>query len=145
MKKADDTDEPTFQVEGERATRAAQVIFLAGVIFGLVAIVAGMATGEGVETALGLLGFGIAGLSRRWLQTRPDRQAVREAAEARRADGGVSDEEDFDHFIELLREWDALERQRGSSDFDPWAVQAARRDIREAVAENPALERLFQP
>jgi hypothetical protein len=44
-----------------------------------------------------------------------------------------------------LREWDALEQARGSADFDPWALQSARHEIRSAVSGDPMLERLFRP
>jgi hypothetical protein len=47
--------------------------------------------------------------------------------------------------VKLLREWDALEQARGSADFDPWALQSARHEIRNAINEDPALERLFRP
>jgi hypothetical protein len=45
--------------------------------------------------------------------------------------------------LELLRAWDTLEHRRGSVDFDPWELQSVRHDIRAAIAEDPALERLF--
>jgi hypothetical protein len=47
--------------------------------------------------------------------------------------------------VELLREWDGLERSRGTADFDPWALQSARNEIRLAVQSDPTLERLFRP
>jgi hypothetical protein len=47
--------------------------------------------------------------------------------------------------VNLLREWDALEQARGSADFDPWALQSARHEIRNAIGEDPTLERLFRP
>jgi hypothetical protein len=46
--------------------------------------------------------------------------------------------------MSLLREWDALEQARGSADFDPWALQSARHEIRNAIGEDPTLERLFR-
>ena len=46
--------------------------------------------------------------------------------------------------MSLLREWDALEKTRGSPDFDPWALQSARHEIRSAVSADPALETLFR-
>jgi hypothetical protein len=47
--------------------------------------------------------------------------------------------------VALLKEWDGLERKRGSAGFDPWALQTVRSEIRSAVHENPALEQLFRP
>ena len=45
----------------------------------------------------------------------------------------------------LLQELDSLERARGSRHFDPWALQAARSEIRAAVDGNPALRRRISP
>ena len=47
--------------------------------------------------------------------------------------------------VQLLREWDGIERARGTADFDPWALQSARHEIHEAVQADPMLERLFRP
>jgi len=46
--------------------------------------------------------------------------------------------------VKLLHEWDGLERARGSSGFDPWALQSLRNEIRIAVRDDPSLERLFR-
>ena len=47
--------------------------------------------------------------------------------------------------VQLLREWQSIERARGTVDFDPWALQNARNEIRLAVEADPTLERLFRP
>jgi len=47
--------------------------------------------------------------------------------------------------VQLLQAWDGIERSRGTADFDPWALQSARNEIRLAVQADPTLERLFRP
>ena len=65
-------------------------------------------------------------------------------------EGGAPEESDAAEsnrvrgLVNLLREWDTLEQARGSGHFDPWALQSARHEIRRAVDEDPALERLFR-
>jgi hypothetical protein len=44
----------------------------------------------------------------------------------------------------LLVEWDGLECERGSTRFDPWALQSVRNEIRALVAGDSKLERLFR-
>jgi hypothetical protein len=46
--------------------------------------------------------------------------------------------------VSVLREWDAQEQARGSANFDPWALQSARHELRNAILEDPALKQLFQ-
>jgi hypothetical protein len=55
------------------------------------------------------------------------------------ADGRVGE------LVHLLQEWDGIERARGTPEFDPWALQSARNEIRMAVQDDPTLERLFRP
>jgi len=86
------------------------------------------------------------------------RSALSERLEASRADGDIFDDEEMVGVIEnedkcdgrvsnlvtLLKEWECLERSRGSENFDPWAWQSARNEIRSAVLGDPKLERLFR-
>jgi hypothetical protein len=46
--------------------------------------------------------------------------------------------------VGLLREWERLERTRGSARFDPWELQSVRREIRMAVDDDQCLEQLFR-
>jgi len=48
-----------------------------------------------------------------------------------------------EQLVGLLQQWEQLEHGRGSPDFDPWAVQAVRHDIRAVVEADPTLEQLF--
>jgi hypothetical protein len=84
------------------------------------------------------------------------RSVLKERMAASAPDEGVfGEEEDFTvdqvgdgrvgELVLLLREWDGIERSRGSADFDPWALQSARHEIRVAVQTDPTLERLFRP
>jgi len=60
------------------------------------------------------------------------------AEDGERGDGRASE------LVHLLREWENLERARGTPDFDPWALQSTRNEIRLAVQSDPALEMLFR-
>lgn len=44
----------------------------------------------------------------------------------------------------LLREWERIERTRGSRSFDPWELQGVRSELREVVRDDPALRQLFK-
>jgi hypothetical protein len=111
---------------------------LAGVL-----VVVGLATEEIRCFAAGVLGLPLAWVIREWL-----RQLVREARAANGAarSAGVSDPAGappLDALVDLLREWDALERRRGLPDFDPWALLSLRREIQRRIEESPALSRLM--
>lgn len=80
-----------------------------------------------------------------WLFLRSRAAPEKDEAWAEFLSGPVpaGDPEKIGRLVDLLRTWDSLEHRRGSADFDPWELQAVRHDIREAVAEDPELERLF--
>lgn len=67
-------------------------------------------------------------------------------SEAASNDGvlGVSAGSKAGELAGLLREWDGLERARGSGRFDPWALQAVRSEIRVTLQENDVLRRLLR-
>ena len=46
--------------------------------------------------------------------------------------------------VRLLHELEVMERSRGTANFDPWALQSTRNEIRSAVHGDPTLERLFR-
>lgn len=92
----------------------------------------------------------LAGAAKRWLRRRGRFEAVVSSLElpAQPAlsafDGEMAHaESSFQRLAELLRELDALERQRGESGFDPWAVQGVRNEIRAVVASDQRLTQLF--
>jgi hypothetical protein len=76
-----------------------------------------------------------------WLRTRAGR------ADAALADVWAGtpapDETRAARLLTLLEDWEALEEQRGSANFDPWALQSLRNEIRQVVESDPALAELF--
>jgi hypothetical protein len=56
---------------------------------------------------------------------------------------GGSSGDDEDGLAALLSRREALERQRGQPGFDPWAVQAVRREINDYVRTHPESTRDF--
>ncbi len=141
------TPEVPEEEENGAAAIAARVVFLAflgAVAAAPVLLVLALATGRLVLLGFSLLAAGGAGLSRQWLQSQQRFGTAKAQFDAIsvRADP-VTPAEQRAQFIELLREWDDLEHKRGSPGFDPWAAQAVRHSIREMVAGDPELDRLF--
>jgi hypothetical protein len=94
----------------------------------------------GGMAAMGLAWSGRAGLQRYGPPADPDALMAREHA------GTAEDPatEDVAELITLLRQWDAMEQKRGTPEFEPWALQAWRREIRMLLERSPGLQRLFQ-
>lgn len=142
------TPEPPETEESSPAAIAARALFvgyLGAVAAAPILLVLALATGHLAMLGGSVLAVAVAGLCRQWLQgqqrfetTKAQFDAISGSKEAE-----VTPSEHRAHFIELLREWDDLEHKRGSPSFDPWAAQAVRQSIREMVAGDPALERLF--
>jgi hypothetical protein len=68
---------------------------------------------------------------------------VDRALAAIEGEGLMADDSSSRQLLALLEEWEALEQKRGTPDFDPWALQALRNDIRRVVESDPALSQLF--
>lgn len=124
-------------------SRAVFFVMLAGFGVGIVLSIAALVT---AEARLALAGIGVLTLavaSRIWLQRRGELERAERALDAIVACTPSPDEARGRELLALLDQWEALERRRGSADFDPWELQALRNDIRRVVASDPALERLF--
>lgn len=121
---------------------------LIGVGLGVAALMVGALAKAPAPALLGVAALALAGACRLILRRSakfnvdaPPLEILFSEEPASAASGGVQ----VERIIGLLQQWDRLEQQRGLPGFDPWALQAVRQEIRQAIAENPALERLFRP
>ncbi|MGH7947004.1 MAG: hypothetical protein ACREH8_01865 [Opitutaceae bacterium] len=136
-------DENELNTPEEMVVRTTFLVCVGGFTGGIILLLAG-AAGHDVRLALvggSLLVLG--GIARGWLRRRGKFESAdvawNEVADA----GPPADAARVAELVRLLRKWDELERKRGSSRFDPWALQAIRHDIRIMVETDPALEDLF--
>jgi hypothetical protein len=136
-------DEDEFNTPQEMLQRAVFLLCLATLTGGILLTLAGAASHDARLFGGGAATLVVSMLSREWLQRRG---RLSEAENAFNAVAEVKPGLDAQHVAELVRllqEWEQLEKKRGSADFDPWAVQALRHDIRVMVEKDPALDRLF--
>ena len=139
--KAPSDSHQEFNSPAEMLTRATFVGVLTALTAGIVLTVAGLLAAEIRLAAAGLIALGASALGRAWLRQRADTAPVERALEA--LGDQTPDETRSQHLLSLLEEWEALEQKRGSPDFDPWALQVLRNDIRRIVESDPALSQLF--
>jgi hypothetical protein len=136
--------EDEFNTPEEMLRRAAFLIYLGGLTAGLVvAGVAWVARNGALEIAGGLSFLAGVG-AREWLRLNGGLAGPADALEKAIAAEPPAEPVSCARLVELLQEWNALEQRRGSSDFDPWALQATRNEIHALIAADPALDRLFR-
>lgn len=131
-----------FNSPAEMMARAMFLFTHAALVAGIVLTVAGVLAWQLRLTLAGLAALGAASVGRNWLRNR-EATSEDQALEAIIASSPPLDDECVAKLIELLELWETLEQKRGSPEFDPWAVQAVRHDIRMVVESDPALEQLF--
>jgi hypothetical protein len=134
--------ESEFNSPAEMLTRATFLGVLATLAAGILLTVAGLLSAEIRLAAAGLITLGLAAAGRAWLQRRDELDPVQHALEVMET-GMSPDESRGRELLALLEEWEAAEQKRGTPDFDPWALQALRNDIRRVVESDPALAQLF--
>jgi len=135
--------DPDFNPPAVMLSRAVFLAMLAGFSVGILLTIAGLVM---AQVQLSLAGVGtlvLAGVGRAWLQRRGEFEPAERALDEMMTCVPPPDEARGRELLALLDKWEALERKRGSADFDPWELQALRNDIRRVVASDPALERLF--
>jgi hypothetical protein len=132
-----------FNSPAEMLARATFLGVLAALTSGILLMVAGLLAAEVRLAGAGLLVLGLAAAGRAWLQRRPDLEPSECMFEAIGEQLPLPDESRSRQLLALLEEWEALEQKRGTPDFDPWALQALRNDIRKVVESDPALSQLF--
>lgn len=124
-----------------RATFLATLAALAG---GILLMIAGVVAWQPHWSVAGLGVVGLACVGRAWLQRRgefaPAERALGEVLES----GPPLDSPHAVRLMFLLEQWEDMEGKRGSAEFDPWALQALRNEIRCEVESDPALAELFR-
>ena len=127
------------------AARAVFLAYLGAVAAAPVLLLLTFCSGHLLTLGASMLAAALAGFCRMWLQAQGRFDRAKGQFDGWPGDGGPesAEAEHRTQFIELLRAWDELEQKRGSPAFDPWAAQAVRQAIRETIAGDPALERLF--
>ena len=138
-------DDSEFNTPQEMLVRATFLVCLASFTSGFLLVLAGAASHQ-----LRLMGWGaalltVAALTRSWLSAQGRFERAEAALQHLAHAEPPMDAARVAELVRLLRQWEVLERQRGSAGFDPWAVQAVRHDIRAMVEQDPALEGLFHP
>lgn len=141
-------DESPFNTPQEMLVRAGYLLCVAG--FGAAIVLTVLGT---MLQDLRLLGAGLVSLAAAAML----REGLHRGGHFERADLGFrefigrgrprADEREPDEveaLMNLLRECEILERQRGSPGFDPWQLLAVRHDIREIVEKHPTLQRLVR-
>ena len=136
-------DESELNTPQEMLVRASYLACLALFTGGILAALAGAASHNPWLALAGLAAVAVAGLSRGWLRRHGHFETAEAAFNAVARMEPPLDVARVTELIRLLREWEEAERKRGSPDFDPWAVQSLRHDIRAMVEKDPALDRLF--
>lgn len=124
----------------ERATFLAILAALAG---GILLTIVGVVAWQPHWSAAGLGVVGLAWAGRAWLQRRgefgPAERALADMGET----GAALDSARVAELMALLERWEQMEAKRGSAEFDPWALQSVRNEIRVVVESDPALAELF--
>lgn len=114
--------------------------FAAGPLF----FFAGILNSRGEYLAGGVLFFGVGLGVRRALRRRGEWASAEAAFDAigKEPTSPIMVREEA--FLLLLRQREALEAARFSRGFDPWALQAVRRELRAAIERDHALARIFR-
>lgn len=135
-------EDSEFNTPGEMVARAMFLLTHAALAAGIILTAAGVLAWQFTLTLAGVAALGASWIGRTWLRSREAASESR-ALEAIIASSPPLDDERVADLIRLLEQWEELEQKRGSPEFDPWAIQAVRHDIREVVESDPALEQLF--
>ena len=123
--------------------RALFLVCLAGIVGGVLLVGAG-AIGRRLDLAsVGGLSLVAAWTLRDWLRRHGDWESACRTLDAMGDPEPAGQSARVARLRELLQQWDDAEAKRGSSGFDPWALQALRRDIHDLIGDDPGLTRLF--
>lgn len=133
-----------FNSTEEMLARLGYAAGLAAFAAGLVLVPVGLFTVRLDALGLGMILLAVTWRARHWLRKQSEVSAW-SYPELGSASLDLTDEDEAvaRHLLALIREWRRLEQRRGHPDFDPWASQSVRHDIKEVLEEDPALRRLF--
>lgn len=132
-----------FNTPAEMLSRATFLATLGAVALGLLLMIAGVVVWRPEWAFVGLAVLALACTGRAWLQRRGELAPTERSFERLWAGAPAPDEERAAQLMTLLGQWEAMEEKRGAPDFDPWALQELRNEIRRVVESDPALEQLF--
>jgi hypothetical protein len=136
-------DQSEFNTPQEMLVRAAYLVCLAAFTSGILLMLAGAVAHERRLLGLGAAALAVALVTRELLRRGGHLNGAETALNAIARTEPPLDVARVAELVRLLREWEQMERKRGSADFDPWVVQALRHDIRMMVEKDPELDRLF--
>jgi hypothetical protein len=136
-------DEPEFNPPAEILARLMVFVSVGTLTAGILLTLAGALTRDLRLLALGVATLAISGLTREWLRRHGGFDREPGAFPSFAAGGSPLNPQHVSELMKLMREWEIWESKRGSPEFDPWALQAVRHDIRVLVESDPALERLL--
>lgn len=132
-----------FNTPAEMVVRATFLGMLGALAGGILLTLAGIWAAEAKLSLAGMGVLSVALVGRAWLQSRGELESADRALDRIAESGPAPDEARGHELLALLEQWEALEQKRGSPDFDPWALQVLRNDIRRVVESDPALNRIF--
>jgi hypothetical protein len=133
-----------FNSPAEMLARVAYLVVLASIPAALLLSITAVATHDGRIWVGGLAAGFVGWLARDRLIRSGQFEPAARALEMLPDTAEAGDDNRVRELIELLRQWDALERRRDLPDFDPWAVQAVRNEITRLIEDDPALQTLFR-
>lgn len=137
-------DPREFNTPEEMLVRVGFIVFVASFAVGVLLVGSGLVARSLPLLGGGLCALGLGGALREWLRRRNGFETAELVMEELAAEGKQLDATRVAELVNLLTAWEQMEAKRGSSAFDPWALQVLRNDIRDAVERDPALESLFR-
>ena len=132
-----------LNLPAEMRWRAMFVATSVALAAGIPLFVVGLVSSEAVFSLLGLGLFGLAWGGGAWLQKHGGVDRHADPLDVMMRDAPSPSEARAAQLMTLLEQWEEMEARRGTRDFDPWALQALRNDIRRTVESDPGLEELF--
>jgi hypothetical protein len=132
-----------FNTPQEMLVRATFLVCLVAFASGIIVTLAAAVARDFRLLALGIALLCTGALTRNWLSRKGRFESAEMSFREFARPGSQLDPAHVAELSRLLREWEELERLRGSPRFDPWAVQSIRHDIRVMIEQDPALGRLF--
>jgi hypothetical protein len=126
----------------EMVVRVTFALAIGALACGLLLTIFGVIAWQLRLSALGLAVVGLGLIGRSWLQRRVD-APCESALEDVWDNPPALDHARAAELMTLLEQWEAQEEKRGTPDFDPWALQTLRNQIRQVVESDPGLEELF--
>jgi hypothetical protein len=127
----------------EMLARATFALAVAAVTSGILLTIVGVVAAQLHVTLCGLLAVALGWSVRAWIRRRGEQAQGACVIEQVWDNAPTLDEARAVELMTLLEQWEAEEEKRGTPQFDPWALQTLRNEIRKVVESDPGLEQLF--